>query len=187
MQCHCDYGTWECPFTPLCPVRWFSPNVKGSVVERPVQRTMHACASIREKVFIFGGLSADGSLLNDVWVFDQDSVLWSCVNCYGSLPSARQGVCGYLMGRSTYFVAQNSLVHHGGLIFLYHFLCAQGASICASEDGRRMYLFGGNDGSKALNDVYYLDLEKLHWNSVQVHVSLPQRTDHSSPPVLGFP
>ena len=34
-----------------------------------------------------------------------------------------------------------------------------------------MYLFGGNDGSRALNDVYFLDLEKLHWNSVQVHVS----------------
>ena len=84
---------WHIPsHPPSMPLRWFSPNLKGLVTERPVPRTMHACASIREKVFIFGGLAADGSLLNDVWVFDQDSVSWSNVNCYGSLPSARQGI-----------------------------------------------------------------------------------------------
>ena len=49
-------------------------------------------------------------------------------------------------------------------------MCA-GASICASEEGRRIYLFGGNDGTKALNDVHFLDLEKLQWCAVPVHVS----------------
>jgi len=34
-----------------------------------------------------------------------------------------------------------------------------------------LYLFGGNDGSKALNDVYFLDMEKLLWIAIQVHVS----------------
>ena len=46
-----------------------------------------------------------------------------------------------------------------------------GASISATEDGRRLYVFGGNDGTKALNDVYFLDLEKLQWNLLTVHVS----------------
>ncbi|GAX74227.1 hypothetical protein CEUSTIGMA_g1676.t1 [Chlamydomonas eustigma] len=114
-------------------MKWFTPQVKG--VERPAPRTLHACTSIREKIFVFGGQAADDTLLNDLWIFDQDSNSWMHVNCYGILPSARHG-----------------------------------ASICASEDGRRLYLFGGNDGSKALNDVHYLDLEKLHWNAVPVHV-----------------
>ena len=72
-------------------MKWFTPQLKGSAADRPVPRTAHACTSIREKVFIFGGLAADGSLLNDVWIFDQDSVSWMVVNCYGSMPSARQG------------------------------------------------------------------------------------------------
>ena len=67
------------------------PQVKKGSGERPVVRTGHACTSIREKVFVFGGASADGALMNDVWVFDQDSSSWSTVNCYGSLPSARKG------------------------------------------------------------------------------------------------
>ena len=40
-----------------------------------------------------------------------------------------------------------------------------------------MYLFGGNDGSKALNDVYFLDMEKLLWIAIQVHVSDHDRAE----------
>lgn len=46
-----------------------------------------------------------------------------------------------------------------------------GASLSAAEDGRRLYLFGGSDGSRALNDVFFLELEKLSWTFLPVHVS----------------
>lgn len=46
-----------------------------------------------------------------------------------------------------------------------------GAALACTEDGRRLYVFGGNDGARALNDVYFLDMEKLAWNPVPVHVS----------------
>ena len=45
-----------------------------------------------------------------------------------------------------------------------------GATISATEDGRRLYVFGGNDGGKALNDVHFLELEKLTWSMLTVHV-----------------
>ncbi len=33
-----------------------------------------------------------------------------------------------------------------------------------------MYLFGGFDGQRALNDVFFLELEKLSWTHLPVHV-----------------
>jgi len=124
-------------------MKWLQPQVKG--LERPMARSGHACTSIREKVFVFGGVSADGTLLNDLWIFDQDSVNWTYVTCFGSPPCPRRG-----------------------------------ASISATEDGRRLYVFGGNDGSRALNDVYFLELEKLQWSPLPVHIGIqPEaREDH---------
>lgn len=46
-----------------------------------------------------------------------------------------------------------------------------GASLSITEDGRRLYLFGGHDGTKALNDVHFMEVEKLAWNPLPVHVS----------------
>ena len=31
-------------------------------------------------------------------------------------------------------------------------------------------MFGGNDGTKVLNDVNFLELEKLQWSVLPVHV-----------------
>lgn len=45
------------------------------------------------QLYVFGGMSADGQLLNDLWVFDQDFAQWSQVTCYGQLPSPRKGLC----------------------------------------------------------------------------------------------
>ena len=42
----------------------------------------------------------------------------------------------------------------------------RGASLCADEDGRRLYLFGGHDGARLLNDVHCLDAERLAWTAV---------------------
>ena len=41
-----------------------------------------------------------------------------------------------------------------------------GATLCASEDGRRLWLFGGNDGTASLNDLHCLDLEARTWTQV---------------------
>ena len=70
-------------------MKWAYPQVKGS--ERPMPRSGHTTCCIREKVFAFGGSTADGVLLNDVWMYDQDSCQWSHVSTFGSVPSPRRG------------------------------------------------------------------------------------------------
>lgn len=46
-----------------------------------------------------------------------------------------------------------------------------GASLCCSEDGRRLLLFGGHDGGRLLNDVYVLELEQQRYVWTVLHPS----------------
>lgn len=125
-------------------MKWSAPVIKGII--RPPARHGHACACIREKVFVFGGVSEDHELLNDLWFLDQDTLQWQQVISYGVPPCARRG-----------------------------------ASLTATEDGRRLYVFGGNDGSKVLNDVHCLEVEKLMWIPVMVQGVCPEgREDHAA-------
>lgn len=142
---HSDIPSAEVSIFNTDTMKWMQPQIKG--VDRPIARAGHACTNIREKLFIFGGISADDTLLNDIWILDQDSMSWSHVICYGTKPSPRRG-----------------------------------ATINATEDGRRLYVFGGNDGTKAQNDIHYLDLEKLTWSPMPVHIGVqPEpREDHVS-------
>ncbi|GLC41598.1 hypothetical protein PLESTF_000274300 [Pleodorina starrii] len=117
-------------------MKWMTPQIKGA--DRPLPRSGHSSCCIRERVFVFGGASADGVLLNDVWMYDQDSCQWSHISTFGTVPAPRTG-----------------------------------AAATCTDDGRRLYVFGGNDGSRCLNDVHYLDLEKLTWSPVAVHMGQP--------------
>lgn len=41
-----------------------------------------------------------------------------------------------------------------------------GASLSSSEDGQRLWLFGGNTGAGSVNDLYCLELETRTWSQV---------------------
>ena len=41
-----------------------------------------------------------------------------------------------------------------------------GGSLSSSEDGRRLWLFGGNTGAGSVNDLYCLELETRTWSQV---------------------
>lgn len=43
------------------------------------------------QVYIFGGMDIQGRLLDDLWVFELDSMHWSQLQAYGARPSARKG------------------------------------------------------------------------------------------------
>ena len=43
-----------------------------------------------------------------------------------------------------------------------------GASLSSSEDGRRLWLFGGNTGAGSANDLYCLELETRTWSQVNL-------------------
>jgi hypothetical protein len=51
----------------------------------------YTCQLFALQVYIFGGMTIDGHLLNDLWALDLDSMTWSHCTCYGLAPSARKG------------------------------------------------------------------------------------------------
>lgn len=68
---------------------------------------------------------------------------------------------------------------------LVYCLRPAGASLCATEDGRRLYLFGGHDGSGPLNDCYYLEVEQLLWSATQPAGTPPEPREGHMAAVLG--
>ncbi|WIA13348.1 hypothetical protein OEZ85_006930 [Tetradesmus obliquus] len=129
-------------------MRWSSITANG--LNQPPPRLSHAAAALRDKVYIFGGMTIDGHLLNDLWALDLDSMTWSHCTCYGLAPSARKG-----------------------------------ASLCATEDGRRLYLVGGHDGRTLLNDCYYLEVERLMWSQITPSGPAPEPREQHVAAVLG--
>eukprot|EP00775_Hariotina_reticulata_P013491 gene13491-13616_t len=127
-------------------MRWSS--MQPTSVNQPTPRLLHAAANLRDKLFVFGGMAADGQLLNDLWVLDNNQ--WSHCVCYGYPPCPRKG-----------------------------------ASLCATEDGRRLYLFGGHDGTQLLSDCYYLEVERLMWSPINPSGTLPEPRENHEAAVLG--
>jgi hypothetical protein len=107
--------------------KWFQPKMK---VEGPSPRPRagHALVAIRDRVFLFGGLTEIG-LSSELWILDLDSLTWSEVPTFGAVPCARKG-----------------------------------AALVATENGRRMFLFGGSNGVKTFNDVHVLDIDHFSWS-----------------------
>lgn len=139
-----DVATNEVAVFNTDTMKWTSPVVKGVV--KPMARHGHACACIREKVFVFGGVNEQSELLNDLWFLDQDTLQWQQVMFFGVPPSPRRG-----------------------------------ATLSATEDGRRLYVVGGNDGTKVLNDVHCLETEKLTWIPMMIQGGSPEgREDHTA-------
>eukprot|EP00891_Asterochloris_glomerata_P004088 jgi/Astpho2/4088/Aster-x1197 len=156
-------------------MKWTLPAVRGTAA--PVPRHRHSAACARDKassvrvphlatsrlhvegvvqadavgVFIFGGQTEQGQLLNDVWEWHMDTMHWvqlsyfQAAGAHSSEPPSPR--CG--------------------------------ASLSASEDGRRLWLFGGNDGERSLADVFSLDVEACTWTQVNVSGSgPPARENH---------
>jgi hypothetical protein len=43
------------------------------------------------QVYIMGGMTSEGELLDDVWTLELDSMQWTQLQTYGSAPCARKG------------------------------------------------------------------------------------------------
>ncbi|KAL3154619.1 hypothetical protein ABBQ32_014069 [Trebouxia sp. C0010 RCD-2024] len=119
-------------------MKWVTPIIRGG--SAPPPRVGHSAACCRDKVFIFGGMGEGGVLLNDMWEWHMDTLHWTPVRDF-------QTAGGHSMDPPS---------------------ARKGASLSSSEDGRRLWLFGGNTGAGSVNDLYCLDLETRTWSQASV-------------------
>jgi len=141
-----------------------------------------ATSASKNKLVIFGGRrvgQGQGALTGDVNVLNTDSMKWSNPQIKGSCPprefhsatTVREKI--YIFGGHT----GNNFVND---LFTFDFdtqswnqavtsgmppAARRGHTLCQSEDGRNLWLFGGYDGTKYLNDLYILETERMEWIS----------------------
>ena len=61
----------------------------------------------------------------------------------------------------------------------------KGASLIVSDNGRRMYLFGGHDGTATLNDVHVLEVERFSWSLMGMLGTAPAGREAASMGIAG--
>ncbi|CAK0875638.1 unnamed protein product [Prorocentrum cordatum] len=164
---------------------WMQPALSGTL---PQARNAHTMTVILTKLFLFGGHSGNKHL-TDLHVFDTQKLQWSQPEILGTPPPGLRGHTANLIGHKIFLFGGYD--GKGRTNELYVLDTAEGkwvrptwptesphtppgrqrhsASLIGSK---RIYIFGGFDGNKWLNDLHVLDvgrLEESALNDVAVH------------------
>lgn len=164
---------------------WMQPALSGTL---PQARNAHTMTVISTKLFLFGGHSGNKHL-TDLHVFDTQRLQWSQPDILGMPPPGLRGHTANLIGHKIFLFGGYD--GKGRTNELYILDSAAGrwlrptwptespqtppgrqrhsASLIGSK---RIYIFGGFDGNKWLNDLHILDvgrLEESALNDVAVH------------------
>ena len=170
----------------------FDPNALVWTPEEPANnppppRKNHSAVALGEKMYILYGEGTQGSLLQDIWVYDPLSKEWQeqVVNSV-SKPAARTGHSTVVMygqiftygGKTTTGVVNDLwsfdlrsktwVQRENGFVPLYDHKAV------ADDTGTKMYVHGGSteDGT-LLTDLVYYDLNTKTWNSIEVGGNTP--------------
>mmetsp|Transcript_19854 Transcript_19854/g.64594 ORF Transcript_19854/g.64594 Transcript_19854/m.64594 type:complete len:632 (+) Transcript_19854:58-1953(+) len=138
-------------------------------------RASHSATVVgKNKLVVFGGRRQ--ALLNDVHVLNTDTMKFHTPAVKGSCPPRElHGSCAV---REKIFVfGGSSNVLHSDLYSLdfetmqwtptttYGIApsARRGHALCASDEGHKLWVIGGFDGSSCLNDVHVLETDRLTW------------------------
>ncbi|KAI8885912.1 galactose oxidase [Backusella circina FSU 941] len=151
---------------------WSRPTLFGIV---PPKLRAHVSVVYEDKMFVFGG--AEKSQCSDtLYVFDLDTFTWSKPLVYGTCPPACRAhslIADQENGKLVLFGGGNGQQYYHHLyMFDVDAMCWDRIETVNRPPERRahvsmiwhhhLYVFGGGDGTKALNDVYKLNLDTIN-------------------------
>ena len=142
----------------------------------------HTSTLIGNNVFVFGGCDSK-SCFNDLFVFDADCMAWTHPECSGDIPPPLRAMTATAVGKKLVIFGggdgpsyYNDIYILDTVNFRYtkpevtnpHVPSKRRAhTACLYKNG--IYIFGGGDGVRALNDVWRLDvsdLTKMYWKLI---------------------
>lgn len=155
---------------------WTQANVEGLV---PLARNAHTMTVIGTRLFMFGGHSGNKHL-KDLHIFDTETSTWAESDAFGSSPKGLRGHTANLIGNRIYlFGGYDGRGRSNDLYILdteamawAHPLDVEGApagrqrhTACVIGN-KYLFVFGGFDGNKWLNDVFVLDIGRIEANEI---------------------
>ncbi|CAD8124604.1 unnamed protein product [Paramecium sonneborni] len=154
---------------------WTKCKANGKI---PESRNGHTATLVENKMYVIGGWLGSGTYASkDVYVLDLDSLNWTLVNTMGEVP----GPCNM---HSADLIGQLIYIFRGGdgkdyLNDLHSFNTKTNmwkliqtvdnqrppprANHCSSVCQNKLFIFGGWDGSKRLNDLFCYDVTTNKW------------------------
>mmetsp|Transcript_33290 Transcript_33290/g.78947 ORF Transcript_33290/g.78947 Transcript_33290/m.78947 type:complete len:632 (+) Transcript_33290:204-2099(+) len=182
--CNLDSFTWETPSIPTSQPKNMPPL------------TNHAAVVVgRTKILCFGGRRGS-ELVDDLKVLNTDNLKWSVPATKSLSPSPREGAALWTLrekvfcfGGETEEGLANDLWQLDTESWTWGQVQCYGpppsarrdATLVSAEDGRRLWVFGGHDGARCLNDVYVLEMERLTWSYININSAPPEaRMRHSA-------
>mmetsp|Transcript_16072 Transcript_16072/g.54796 ORF Transcript_16072/g.54796 Transcript_16072/m.54796 type:complete len:644 (+) Transcript_16072:153-2084(+) len=156
-------------------------RVSGTAKQLPGRSGHSATAMGKNKLVVFGGRRQ--ALLNDLHFLNTDTMKWNTPQVKGTIPS-REGHAACAVREEIVVFGGHTGVGTTGLASdVYHLKFEtmqwvavttlggapsprRGHTISASEDGRKLWVFGGFDGAGVLGDLHVLEMDRQTWTTV---------------------
>jgi N-acetylneuraminic acid mutarotase len=160
---------------------WSRPSVIGPA---PSARCAHSTVMI-VKIFIFGGWNGS-RMLNDLHIFQPDTMTWSRPIFTGSAPCPRAGHTATQLdskmllfggGDGSHYLNDLHILDTETMSWSQAYVAgttpAARSRHTATLVGSKLYVFGGGDDTRVYNDMYVLDTETMAWSRPQVSGVMP--------------
>ncbi|KAJ1327791.1 Rab9 effector protein [Microdochium nivale] len=175
----------DVPAAPASGMYWSRAHVSGAA-HTPLRA--HTSTLVGSNVFVFGGCDSR-TCFNELYVLDADSFHWSRPHVVGDTPSPLRAMTCTAVGRKLVVFGggdgpayYNDVYVLDTINFRWHKPSfppdakipspRRAHTACLYRNG--IYVFGGGDGVRALNDVWRLDVsdpQKMSWKLISPHTS----------------
>ncbi|KAI0126434.1 hypothetical protein BJ170DRAFT_405878 [Xylariales sp. AK1849] len=181
----------DVPAAPSSGMYWSRPPVSGAP-HTPLRA--HTMTLIASNIFVFGGCDSR-ACFNELYVLDADSFHWSSPHVAGDIPvPLRAMTCTAVGKKLVVFGGGDGPAYYNDVYvldtvnFRWHRPRIVGDNTpsprrahtaCLYKNG--IYVFGGGDGVRALNDIWRLDvsdMSKMSWKLVSGATSASPNRDN---------
>jgi N-acetylneuraminic acid mutarotase len=154
--------------------------------EFPGPRAAHSCELIGNQLYLFGGWNGKKAL-NDLVILDLETLKWSEPETIGTKPGLRNNHATTIMSRYMYLHGG----HNGDIwlddlyildinSFVWNKITTNNEGVPSarachslSRVDRKLYMFGGYDGTKCYNEVEIFDTDSKTWSTPKVNGKSP--------------
>lgn len=160
----------------LDTMTWLQPRVSGTI---PQARNAQTMTVVGSKLFLFGGHSGNKHL-RDLHVLDSETLTWSQPEMKGILPPGLRGHTANLIGDKIFLFGgydgrgrSNDLYLLNTKDFRWEHPVANESTPAGRQRhtaclvaSKKLFVMGGFDGFKWLNDLHVLDVGKLEESAI---------------------